>query len=78
VRIDAVHGDRAALHADLERRLGGEVLRCLVTDVDYVQGTTQCDVRFRSPAHRSRITLAGTKRLGGVPAQLPTRNGASG
>jgi hypothetical protein len=34
VVLDAVHGDRAGLHAELERRLGGKVLRCLVTDVD--------------------------------------------
>lgn len=50
VTLDAVHADRAALHADLERRLGGRLLRCVVTDVDYVQGTTRCDVRFRAAA----------------------------
>jgi hypothetical protein len=48
VLLDAVHADATALHADLRRRLGGEVLRCVVTDVDYVAGTTRCDVRFRS------------------------------
>ncbi len=54
VLLDALHADRAALHADLERRLGGELLRCVVTDVDYVQGTTRCDVRFRAAATTSR------------------------
>ena len=48
VVLDAVHADPAALRADLERRLGGRVLRAVVTDVDYVQGTTRCDVRFRA------------------------------
>jgi Domain of unknown function (DUF4956) len=71
VLLDAVHEDRAALHEDLERRLGGEVLRCVVTDVDYVQNTTACDVRFR--AHRSAATLAGTHRLGAASAQPHTR-----
>lgn len=56
--LDAVHADRAALHADLERRLGGRLLRCVVTDVDYVQGTTRCDVRFRAAAAGSPAVVA--------------------
>jgi hypothetical protein len=50
VVLDAVHRDNAALRADLERRLGGEVLRCVVGAVDYTEATTTCDVRFRAGA----------------------------
>lgn len=50
VLLDRIHDDPVTLHADLERRLGGQVLRCEVTDMDYVQGTTRCDVRLRAPA----------------------------
>jgi hypothetical protein len=45
--LDAAYADGAALRSELERRLGGRVLHCVVTDVDYVAGTTKCDVRFR-------------------------------
>ncbi len=33
--------------ADLERRLGGRVLRHQVKDIDYVRDTTVVDVRYR-------------------------------
>lgn len=45
--LDAVHGTREALIADLEQRLGGTVLSCQVSDVDYKARTSTCDVRFR-------------------------------
>jgi hypothetical protein len=46
--LDVVHCDDAALVADLERRLGGRVLRHQVKDVDYVRDTVVVDVRYRS------------------------------
>ena len=57
VTLDVVHSDDAALVADLERRLGGRVLRHQVKDVDYVRDTMVVDVRYRvwkpvaRPAH---------------------------
>jgi hypothetical protein len=47
VTLDVVHTDDAALVADLERRLGGRVLRHQVKDIDYVRDTTVVDVRYR-------------------------------
>nr|AWC08670.1 hypothetical protein [Kitasatospora mediocidica] len=48
VTLDAVHGDPAALRADLARRLG-EPLRWTVMEVDYVRDLTVVDVRYREP-----------------------------
>ena len=45
--LDVVHTDDAALVADLQRRLGGWVLRHQVTDIDYVRDTMEVDVRYR-------------------------------
>jgi hypothetical protein len=61
VTLDVVHADDAALVADLERRLGGLVLRHEVTDIDYVRDTMMIDVRYRvgSPGDRSPLP-AGT------------------
>jgi hypothetical protein len=53
VTLDVVHSDEAALVADLERRLGGQVLHHEVNDIDYVRGTMVVDVRYRA---RSRVT----------------------
>ncbi|GGV20785.1 DUF4956 domain-containing protein [Actinomadura cremea] len=50
VTLDVVHADPAALHADLEQRLGGTVLSCTVTEVDYVRDVSIVDVRYRLPA----------------------------
>ncbi len=69
VLLDSLHPDSAGLHAELERRLGGEVLRCVVTDVDYVAGTTRCDVRFKAPATAADIAAAGAD-ADPSPAQL--------
>ena len=57
VTLDTVHGDDAALVADLERRLGGRVLHHQVNDIDYVRNTTLVDVRYR--AHTTPTVGAG-------------------
>jgi hypothetical protein len=47
VTLDVVHTDEASLIADLERRLGGQVMHHQVNDVDYVRRTMLVDVRYR-------------------------------
>lgn len=71
VLLDAIHADPAALRADLERRIGGELLRCEVTEVDYVQGTSRCDVRLRAVADRSLPARAAPP----APLAVPAANG---
>lgn len=58
VTLDVVHADETALRADLERRLGVEVLECRISDINYVQDTTTCEVTCRV-GHRTG--LAGVK-----------------
>jgi hypothetical protein len=50
VHLDVIHGDDAALVADLERRLGGTVMHHEVNDIDYVRETMVVDVRYRAGA----------------------------
>jgi hypothetical protein len=57
VTLDVIHAADAALVADLERRLGGRVLRHQVRDVDYVRDTMVVDVRYRVPKHYDRRPL---------------------
>ncbi|MEU1722162.1 DUF4956 domain-containing protein [Actinomadura sp. ATCC 39365] len=47
VTLDVVHADHELLRADLESRLRGRVLHCVVTQVDYVRDVTVVDVRFQ-------------------------------
>ena len=47
VTLDVVHTDDAALIADLERRLGGQVLAHRVKDIDYVRDTMEVEVTYR-------------------------------
>ncbi|MFI7692713.1 DUF4956 domain-containing protein [Nonomuraea sp. NPDC049655] len=47
VTLDVVHADPELLRADLESRLRGRVLHCVVTQVDYVRDVTVVDVRFQ-------------------------------
>ncbi|MEV4505043.1 DUF4956 domain-containing protein [Streptomyces klenkii] len=63
VTLDTVHGDPAALRADLARRLG-EPLHWTVMEVDYVRDLTVVDVRYREPEPGTRpvrTVLAGTE-----------------
>lgn len=48
VTLDVVHDDDVALVADLERRLGGQVLHHEVEQVDYVRDVMVVDVRFQT------------------------------
>jgi hypothetical protein len=57
VTLDVVHADDAALVADLERRLGGEVMHHQVNEVDYVRDTMVVDVRYRARARYDRRAL---------------------
>nr|WP_116026507.1 DUF4956 domain-containing protein [Thermomonospora umbrina] len=63
ITLDVVHGDAAALRADLENRLGGRVLRHIVTEVDYVRDVTVVDVRYRVAGAPKTSGLSG--RFGG-------------
>ena len=53
VTLDVVHSDDAALTADLERRMGGQVVAHEVEEVDYVRDTMVVSVRYRAG---SRLT----------------------
>jgi hypothetical protein len=57
VTLDVVHSDDAALVADLERRLGGRVLRHQVKDVDYVRDTMVVDVRYRTGSRLTELSV---------------------
>ncbi len=60
VTLDVVHSDPALLRADLESRLGAQVLQCSVTQVDYVRDVSVVDVRYQVP--QPRETKAGAWR----------------
>ena len=51
-----IHADDAALVADLERRLGGQVLHHRVKDIDYVRDIMVVDVRLPGRVRRSYLT----------------------
>lgn len=50
VVVDRAIGDRAALTAHLEQRLGGQVHHITVQKLDFVNDTTWVDVRYREDA----------------------------
>ena len=57
ITLDKVHGDDAALVADLESRLGGKVMYHQVNDIDYVRQTMVVDVRYRAGTHQAELRL---------------------
>jgi Domain of unknown function (DUF4956) len=57
ITLDVVHADDTALVADLERRLGGQVLRHEVKEVDYVRDTMVVDVRYRAGSRLTEQSL---------------------
>ena len=66
VTLDVIHTDEAALIADLERRLGGHVLRHEVKDIDYVRDIMELDVRYRAWTPRPERRLDGQVMNGQV------------
>ena len=69
VTLDVIHSNPAALVADLERRLGGQVLHHKVKDIDYVRDTTVVDVRYRTWSPVAALHAAGNNGAAhnGVP-----------
>ncbi len=55
VTLDVVHTDPDALRLDLESRLRGRVLHCVVTQVDYVRDVTVVDVRYTASNAKVRV-----------------------
>lgn len=72
VTLDVIHTDEQALVADLERRLGGHVLRHQVKDIDYVRDIMVVDVRFRAHPQRTSLRLAAPAANGQAPAGQAT------
>ena len=66
ITLDVIHTEEPALVADLERRLGGQVLHQQVKDIDYVRDIMVVDVRLRAWPHRTGLRLAGATRDGQV------------
>jgi hypothetical protein len=54
ITLDTVHADDAALVADLESRLNGQVIHHVVNEIDYVRDTMVVDVRYRAGARTAQ------------------------
>ena len=65
VTLDSVHPDRTALVAEIERRLGLEVVSLQVLDVDLVRETTKVRVQAR-PLPRTEL-----RSREGLPVEQP-------
>jgi hypothetical protein len=52
VELDEVHSDDVSLRAELERRIGTEVVAVSIKRIDYVRETMQLGVAYRPPAVR--------------------------
>ncbi|GAA0715744.1 DUF4956 domain-containing protein [Dactylosporangium roseum] len=72
VTLDVVHDDEDALRADLAYRLGGEITKLYVAEVDYVRDVTVVDVRYRAHRRsgRSRTTPATHRPTTAAPAPV--------
>ncbi|MET9413656.1 DUF4956 domain-containing protein [Streptomyces klenkii] len=75
VTLDTVHGDPAALRADLARRLG-EPLHWTVMEVDYVRDLTVVDVRYREPEPGTRPVRTVLAETGTEAGTTAVRTGA--
>ena len=58
--LDAVYDDEALLRAELERRLGADILEISVREIDFVRETTQLEARYtpRSEARAAETPVA--------------------
>ena len=77
--IDAVYGTREELINDLEERLGGKVLVCHVTDINYQARTSTCDVRFRdtdAPGVTVRPEPPAEPTAPAQPCEVSTHSGS--
>ena len=77
VTLDTVHGDDAALVADLEARLGGQVMYHQVNEVDYLRETMSVDVRYRAGT-RPVEPRVGRAPHGGHPGRRAHRGRRAG
>ncbi|MFJ8386533.1 DUF4956 domain-containing protein [Streptomyces sp. NPDC094438] len=59
ITLDTVHGNPAALRADLALRLG-EPLHWTVMEIDFVRDLMVVDVRYREPEPRQGVEQVGT------------------
>jgi Domain of unknown function (DUF4956) len=73
ITLDTVHADDAALVADLESRLNGQVIHHVVNEIDYVRDTMVVDVRYRVWSRFSARTVAVPAQPG--PAQSQATQG---
>jgi hypothetical protein len=66
ITLDVIHADPTALWADLERRLGAQVMHATVLDSDYVRETCTVDVRYRQgqrqPGRSRTATFTWSRR----------------
>ena len=56
VTLDTIHTDPSSLRAALEHRLGGTVVECTITSIDFVRDTMELEVQHAEP--RSLTTSA--------------------
>lgn len=61
VELDAVHSAPSAIRAELERRLGSEVKRFTVQEIDYVRETMRVDVRVNAARPVGHAAVDGAR-----------------
>jgi len=49
VTLDTIHTDPSSLRAALETRLGGTVVECTITSIDFVRDTMELEVQHTEP-----------------------------
>lgn len=63
ITLDTIHSDPAALRAELERRLGVDIIDLGVEEIDYVRETMRLTVRTAAPP--------GAAPVAAVPGEVP-------
>ena len=59
--LDAIYGDEALLRADLERRLGADIVELSVREIDFVRETTSVEASYsprQVPAAAAEVPVA--------------------